>query len=733
MTPGLSRIADDRAVFEFAPFVLDASQHRLWRDGREIALTPKTFEILRLLVTSGGRTIPKEEFMRTVWPDTVVEEGNLADNISILRQLLGDDAREPRFIKTVPRRGYRFVADVRRDAQADAEVIVHERTRTRIVVDEETTAAPRRPWAIAAATVGALAVAVAAIVFTRTQPRTRLTASVGVPASPVVTPLTTYADHEFSPALSPDGKMVAFARRDGNREQINIYVKQVDIDVDSPLRLTSTIGREGNPAWSPDGRYIAFTRGAVRAGASGIFLIPALGGTERRLVQSETVGAMAFSPDGKTLAYASKPAPDEPYAISLLDVTTLEARPLTHPPPDAHGDYWVAFSPDGKQVAFARTEHQSGGGDLYVVDAAGGQPRRVTFDDRAISGIAWDPGRDLLIFSSDRMDRRILWKVPASGGTPQPLDPTVEDAYEPSVDRAGEHLAYSKQSSDSNVYRLDLSRPDAQPTALLASTRHELYPRVSPDGQRIVFEADRSGDDELWLADVDGSNVIQLTRTGKAGAAAPAWSPDGKQIAYVSRTDNVSDIFVVGADGGRPRQVTSHSNADAPAWSRDGRYLYFSTSRGQHWQVFKVPVAGGTPVQVTRDGGYESRESVDGRFLFYNKGGYGTIGIYRQPVGGGAEELLVPSAIQLSSLGDWSVTSDGIYFVHRYDLVEGRLHVAKQQGIRFFDFATRATRFVAPLPDPGGSPGLTVLDGGKAAIYSRSTMVLDLMLIRNYR
>lgn len=105
--------SDRSELVEFSDFRIDVRERQLLRRGEPVALTAKAFDVLHLLVTNRDRTVTKEEFMETVWAGTVVEEANLTDNISTLRQALGDDAREPRFIRTVPRRGYRFVAEVR--------------------------------------------------------------------------------------------------------------------------------------------------------------------------------------------------------------------------------------------------------------------------------------------------------------------------------------------------------------------------------------------------------------------------------------------------------------------------------------------------------------------------------------------------------------------------------------------------------------------------------------------
>src|SRR5436190_17615950 len=125
-----------KTLYEFGPFRVDIAEQQLWREGEEIALTPKAFRVLRMLIENAGQTLLKDELIKEVWPDSFVEENNLADNVSILRQALGDDAKQPRFIKTVPRRGYRFVGEVTDVRGEDIELLVAEHTRERIVIEE---------------------------------------------------------------------------------------------------------------------------------------------------------------------------------------------------------------------------------------------------------------------------------------------------------------------------------------------------------------------------------------------------------------------------------------------------------------------------------------------------------------------------------------------------------------------------------------------------------------------
>src|SRR5262249_54248862 len=142
----------------------------------------------------------------------------------------------------------------------------------------------------------------------------------------------------------------------------------------------------------------------------------------------------------------------------------------------------------------------------------------------------------------------------------------------------------------------------------------------------------------------------------------PRWSPDGRQIAFDSRTTGDAEIYVIDVDGGTPRRVTSEkSNEVVPSWSQDGHSIYFASNRSSNWEVWKMPVAGGPAVQMTHHGGFGAFESPDGKFLYYAKG-LTLPGIWRIPTGGG-EETAVINSLQAGYWGFWSVVKEGIYYL----------------------------------------------------------------------
>ena len=237
-------------------------------------------------------------------------------------------------------------------------------------------------------------------------------------------------------------------------------------------------------------------------------------------------------------------------------------------------------------------------------------------------------------------------------------------------------LVYVQDTANANVWKLDLRdsiHTAGEPIKLISSTKQQAAASFSPDGLRIAFQSDRSGDWEIWVCDRDGSNATQLTHFRGAPTGTPRWSPDGKLIAFDSRANGVSQIYLVPAEGGEARQVTTDSmGGHVPAWSHDGKWIYYSTIRSTGANIWRLPVVGGAAQPVTSNSGLYAAESPDGQYLYYSRSSADST-IWRTPISGGAEEQVLdvpkpfdPSHWVIVAAGIYVIDSDGDLYFYRF-------------------------------------------------------------------
>ena len=538
---------------------------------------------------------------------------------------------------------------------------------------------------------------------------------------PVVLPLTTFPGDEEMPSFSPDGNQVAFAWNGPKQDNFDIYVKQ--IGTESMLRLTSDPGHELWPAWSPDGRSIAFLR-CLSDDKWGIFLVPAIGGPVRKLCETRFVDHLAWSQDGKWLAFTDlvSSRPSREACLYALSVETSEKRKLTSGPTFIAG-FEPSFSPDGRNLVFRRQTNW-GHAELYLMALRSdlnpaGEPKQITFQGGGAANPVWTPdGREIVyvIYSNTSSE---LWRVSLSGSrSPRRLDFAGERVERPSISPHGNRLAYVRGLEDSNIWRLELHGPGGKafhPTNLISSTWADQAPQFSPDGRRIAFISGRSGHHEVWICESDGSNPVKLTSMQGQETGSPHWSPDGKRIVFDSNAIGNFEVYVIDADGGMPSRLTHHPADDGWAsFSRDGRWIYYHSDRSGRFEIWKTPAEGGEAVQITRNGAYLPAESPDGKYMYYLKEN----SLWRLPSGGGEEELIVEKA------NTFAVTSNGVYFFRDGQPGSGN-------SIEFLDLSTKKETTIATTPRSSGE--VSVSPDERTLLYSQVDQSgSDLMLVENF-
>jgi len=372
-----------------------------------------------------------------------------------------------------------------------------------------------------------------------------------------------------------------------------------------------------------------------------------------------------------------------------------------------------------------------------------GEPQRLTAAALNAAYPTWMPGGEEILFSA----KWSLWRMVATGerpGEPQPtrLPFVGQDGMMPAVSRpqSGQppRLAYVRSYQDFNIWRMETSAPGAPasspPVVAISSTRREADPQFSPDGRRVLFWADRSGDEGIWVSDADGSNAIEITSAIKgAGMGFQCWSPDGERILFGANFEGQFDIYSMPVAGGKPRNLTSHAADDGmQTFSRDGQWIYFMSDRTGVSQIWKMPASGGKATQVTQNGGMRSSESPDGTYLYYAQTLDKPGPLWRMPAKGGDPVKVLDGVVQFNFV----VLEKGIYYIDRPS-AEGSIHyIDRPTGetrLQYLDFATRRSTTVARNLGIVG-PLMTVSADGRTILYGRMDSATDdLMLVENFR
>jgi len=489
----------------------------------------------------------------------------------------------------------------------------------------------RRAWLIAAAAAVALAIAVGVFLG-----RVSVPAALA-PAEMRITRLTDFIGLEQTPALSPDGRAVAFTAAVGNARQIYVQL----LAGGNPLQLTRDAADHQSPRWSPDSSEITYFSPAAPGHVQGtLWEVSALGGVPRRVTDSLGGGDVSGA-DGRLAFFRLSE-----HAIALVaasadgSVTTVAEFPPS--------TYYLnpRWSPDAQWIAFTRGD--SIRFDVFAVPASGGPIRQLTHENNMISGFAWLPDSRGIVYSSSHgstmpyLATASLWAVGLDGTTRQV---TAGDAsyVNPDVARDGRIIAERLQmQSDLWTFPVDGTPQEnaSRAVRLTRQTGHVLTPTASPDGREVAFLSDSGGHANVWVIDTSTGERRQITheRDPAVAVGVPIWSPDGTSIAFVSSRGNrglTFGVWLVSPDGSNLR--TAANPGLGPGWSHDGAWLYYSTrgdAAGSDVALQKVPAAGGAPVTVTNE---RLRNVIgsDGTTLYY---------VFERPLVDGTPEFEIRAA-----------------------------------------------------------------------------------------
>lgn len=590
-------------MIEFDDVVIDVQNHRVNKSGQPVELEPKSFRVLVHLAQNRARVVPKEELLNTVWSGSFVSENALTRVIAQLRKALGDDARQARYIETVPTVGYRFVADVKQGVEsAPAAAPVNDGNpappaepaeESHPLAAEEFTPRPINWWI----PLGAIAAVILAYFMPVLKEWTRTPGTGNVRSLQ----FTTSGGLDTSPSFSPDASsMVYSSDRSGHFE---LYVKQV-APGGSELQITRDGKENLEPAWSPDGSTIAYTS----ARGEGIYLVPSLGGMPRKL--TDFGSQAAWTADSKRIIFRSQ---------GVLSMALPEIFPVVPT-------------------------------TLWIVNVDGGEPQRLTQPNQP-AGRHSEPsvsadGRYVVFVSFSPGGGATLCEMDLQKQTVAPISGPMEPAFSPTYSRDGASIYYvgSVPSDNIAIYRQPLNpstRKAAGPPVMLHRTDLSFVRSVvfTPDGRRFAYSVETM-QSNLWQRFQNGE-TRPITNETAFRTTQPVYSPDGEWIAFLQRRKGIlGDIWVIAKDGQNPMQVTKDPSPDyMPSWTPDGMGIVYGSMRNGVSKLMRFSLKDGSERVFAdmREAKASARLSPDAKTLVYNRVVNGVIETWTQDIATGTQ------------------------------------------------------------------------------------------------
>lgn len=628
--------------YEFGDFRLDSLKRTLHKDGESIALKGKAFDLLLFMVKSSGEILTHEQILDTVWEGTFVEQANLKKNISTLRKVLGEQPEESNYIQTLPKKGYRFVAQVHAPADEshisydadgsfsehlqvidfsdDPNKIIHqtpydisESPRIKSV-ESKPAGFPVRAVIQMAIPVLVLALGVSAYFFWKNWRRPALIDNLKL-EKVKLQKLSTGINIQTS-AISPDGNIVVYATNEEGDKQA-LWMRR--IGAPNTLQLVPPSDMDYRAiVISPDNNYVYY---GVTIGRTTdiLYQIAVLGGIPRKIVEGIQSPA-SFSPDGKRIAFVRDDSTKGRtlYTVNAADGSDEREVFTTS---DAHNLINPRFSPDGKRFAFLMGEATPNGRlwSLAEMPAIGGKITYITQPQKnKLYDFSWlIDGSGFIVINEPPDSKQLqIYRVSYPNGEITRLTNDFLDYEEIGVSADGKNVLALQKERTGNLWSVDPANLNA-PTRL--NTPQNPFGRFAllPNGQ-IIYPSTESGQRILMLADADGNNARRFTAEGNFAERDPAISPDGKTVIFMSRQSGTEEIWQADLNGGNLQQLTDDRTFLAtPQISQDGKWLYYQRFDETAWHLIRLSLETRQSSIVFEDSILEFDISPDGQYVAY--------------------------------------------------------------------------------------------------------------------
>lgn len=620
--------------FEFGEFILDVRRRILLKNGEQIPLSGRIFDLLVMLVENEGQILSHDELLDKVWDGAFVEQSNLKKSISSLRQALGESPNESLFIKTIPRRGYSFVGAVR----AVSEEKTEETADQPVIIDEGNITAGD---VVAVPEIGHISQPADTVAVAAPQKNSNRGLYTGIAAALMLLVLVGVGIWQFLPGrvsagdyrmenlriqkltgngnveaavLSPDGKIFIYATKSDSKWAL--WAKKIGSP--TPLQLIAP----GNDklaylSVSPDNNAVYY----VAAKTGGIFLyrIPILGGEPRKI--TEHVSSSASFVEGSRRIALVRDLPEGRRVLLTMNAEDGSDEQEIYSVTDNHRLIEPSWSPDGKRIAFIASEIGPDGRTWTVseIPAAGGEPTHILTPQKGkVYGFDWlKDGKGMIVCTEPNdLTRSQLWHVAYPGGEMTRMTNDVDTYNAVTISADGATMLAIQRERTGDLWEMNWSL--LQNSRRLTDSENYIGQfTVLPDG-KIVAETVEGGQRGLATVNADGTNLQPLFAESNVEKT-PSISPDGSTLYFISVRGGTQEIWQSDPDGRNPKKLTNlRTFLHTVKVSPDGKDLYFLYYDDARWRLVKMPVEGGDfTVEIEETVG-EYAFSPDGTQLAYS-------------------------------------------------------------------------------------------------------------------
>ncbi len=640
-------------IISFAEFELDAVQRRLRRNGETVAIHAKAFDLLDFLARNNGRIVTKDEILDTVWDGQFVEESNLVVQISALRKALGEPKNAPRFLVTVPGKGYKFAADTSENL-----LTIEKHSFSELTIEEEIIPQrlnlrekANRKWLSIAAVAVLAILTVGAIGYFSFRKSNENFVSAWTNPARRVSPRQLTANGKINvAAISPDGTLYAYTTE--GSELSGLWVAGITGAQTIEVIAPSAIAFSGL-TFAPDGLHIYYTARDEKNPTVSLFRVPTFGGLPEKVL-SNVCCAVTFSPDGKQFAFRRGDSSRKLTAIVVANAqgNADEKEIATRPKEFGFNDNGASWSPDGKKIAIGAKDEKTGENGVFLVDVNSGTAEK--FGEKTwnyVRRVEWMPdgsGLFVNVIEKESWQERQIWLLEYPNGAAHRItnDLNRYGRETVSVSADGTKLLGVNAQTISNIFV-----GAADDTANLKNITNNSVGKNDgffnslawTNDNRLVFMRFFDKSNSLWIMNTDGTNAKQLTPGGSLDRK-PAVTKDGRYIVFSSVRGGKQNIWRINSDGSDLKQIT-FDGGTSQSVTPDGNWIFYQKDNF----IWKIPIDGGTPVQMTNKSSKAVEISPDGKMFacFYRPIKEDKLKLAVFPIDGGEPLYLFDSALDL--------------------------------------------------------------------------------------